>query len=178
MKSVDVPVRRGLDSKQRLLNFFSAKRHKNVVLRVVDLLDMRNEDLAVLLRYIAAVALFDPAKTREMVVQEVDRGLAQENAWRKQWLTRNFPSGWVVLSIDALLEPLDLVGVERLQQALYEYRNVRYSKGEPNRIETCPACEKGRTPNGRKCERCDGAGIEMTFLEMSSDEVRLAEAGQ
>jgi hypothetical protein len=151
----------GLDSKERLLKFFEAKGHLNLVLRVVDMLDMRITSLDYLLHQVS-----------RMVQANVADGMEQTDGWRKRWLLHQFPSGWVVIPIKAVLEPMDLAECEKLQQALHEYRAVRMEKGEPHTIRPCEKC-LGRQ-SGRVCGYCGGEGQTITFEEMSEWETTAA----
>ena len=155
---------RGLDSKDRLLRFFAAKKHNNIPLRVVDILEMRNEEQDYLAR-----ATFK-ALLPERLLDD-----ARVNETRKQWWLRHFPTGWVVLPIDKTLEPMTMEQVQRFQQCMYEYKQVRQHKGEPNRIEDCGHCKGTGRAGGKECDHCGGEGMSITFLEMSPEEQTLAE---
>jgi hypothetical protein len=144
----------GLDSKERLLRFLAAKKHLNLVLRIVDLLELRHTSLDFLLEQVSRVSGPLPAE--------------RQGGWRKQWLLRQFPSGWVVVPIAATLESLDLGQVEKLQQVLYEYRSIRLEKGEPHTIRPCEKC------GGKGCQWCGGEGHTITFEEMSEWETMQA----
>lgn len=160
------PVVRGLDDKRRLLRFFAAKNHRNLVLRVVDMLEMRTDELDHLIKTVVIGALGKPEWPNIMMPMSP-----------KQYLLKWFPGGWVVCPFEDLLNPLDLPAVERLQQSLSEYRAVRYEKGEPNKSEPCQTCQGSGRHAGRTCKGCEGDGLVYTFLEMSEDEARLAEGG-
>jgi hypothetical protein len=149
----------GLDSKERLLKFFEAKGHLNLVLRVVDMLEMRTSSLDYLLGVLAD-------RRKQRAPGEHPPGL------RKQWLLHEFPDGWAVIPIKVVLEPMDLVECEKLQQALHEYRAVRMEKGEPHTIRPCEKC-LGRQ-SGRVCGYCGGEGQTITFEEMSEWETETA----
>jgi hypothetical protein len=155
---------RGLDDKRRLLRFFAAKNHRNLVLRVVDILEMRNDRQDYLIR--AVERLHGPLPAPEPA----------GDGWRKKWLLRKAPTGWVLLDIDTLLEPLELAQVEELQQVLHEYRAVRLEKGEPNRVDDCEKCRGTGRVAGNICKTCDGDGQIITFLEMSPEEIEMAGA--
>lgn len=154
---------RGIDSKRRLLGFFGAKGHHNLVLRIVDVLEMRPGSQALIAGMVA-----------------INRGLTDTQPLAgsslKGWLLHQFPDGHIVLPIDRLLEPLPLREVEKIQVLTAEYHNVRLGKGSPSKTEPCPEC--GGTGFGRgedgKCEHCDGSGRIVTFLEMSDEEIALA----
>jgi len=149
---------RGIDDKRRLLAFFGAKEHKNLVLRVVDVLELSNKEQDYLL------GLFVPDCFEAAV----------KDGWRKRVMLEKFPAGWIVLPIDATLEPMELADVAQLQAVVYHYADIRRQKGEPNRIEDCVKCRgKGRRVGGL-CKDCQGDGKVITFIEMSEEERKLA----
>lgn len=150
MEKIGVP---GLDKKERLLAFFEARGHHNLVLLVVDMLDMRMDQLDYL------IALF---------ADRYEFASRVEPQTRKSWLQFHFPDGSIVCPIVRVLQPMDLHEVEKLQQALFEYRETRIHKGEPVRIDTCDKCQ------GRGCVACSGEGTTTTFVEMSEWETQAA----
>lgn len=142
---------RGIDNKRRLLGFFAARGHRNLVLRMVDVLEMP------IMSQIAVVGL---AQQSLGVIEAVDA--------IKSWVLRKFPSGYIVLPIDKLLEPMELREIEKIQQLISEYRDVRMGKGEPSRREMCPKCA------GAGCANCDNTGSITIFLEMSAEEIDMS----
>jgi hypothetical protein len=158
---------RGMDSKRRLLGFFGAKNHKNLVLRVVDVLELRIESLFEVVKWVCVsreVAIFTDAGRGSM----------------KTAFLRQYPNGFITLPIEPLIDPMTLKEVEVVQQVIAEYRNIRLGKGEPSRTDLCKECGGtgfGLGPEG-KCENCDGTGKIVTFLEMSDEETKLAEGKQ
>ena len=150
---------RGLDKKERLVAFFKAKGHVRLVLRIVDVLELRNVYQDYLIEKCGRVHEL-PAR-RDMT--------------RKAWLLKAFPNGWLTMPIDQLLEPMGLREVERLQSIIFAYADVRRQKGEPHRSEPCPDC--GGSPRSGLCKSCHGDGVVLTFIEMSDEEKRLAEGG-
>lgn len=142
----------GIDDKKKLLAFFGAKQHKNLVLRVVDVLDLGNEAQEFLKRLV--FAFFG--------------GVNWEGS-PKQVFLHYYTAGYMVLPFEAALLPLSLAEIQTLQGVVYGYRDIRRSKGYPMRVDKC-AC------GGRKrCEKCCGVGEIVTFLEMSDEERSLAE---
>lgn len=150
MSEIAIP---GLDKKERLVAFFEARGQHNLVLRVVDMLDMRVTQLDYLIGLIADRTQVPPIL---------------ETQTRKVWLQFHYPDGYVILPIVRVLDPMDLHDVEKLQQALFEYRSARMHKGEPHRIDECDKC------NGRGCTVCGGEGQTITFVEMSEWEMNAA----
>jgi len=148
-------VIRGLDSPEKLREFFRAKGYRNLVLRAVDMLEMRVADLDYLLSVVFPSAGRTPGETH------------------KQFLLRLAnPDGYCIVPWDRLLARADLDFLERLQAALAEYRTVRYHKGEPMRSDPCRTCA-GRQRVG--CHECDGTGVTHTWLELSAEETAFAE---
>lgn len=143
---------RGIDDKRRLLGFFGAKGQKNLVLRVVDIVEM-------------SPAAQSSAMGMVALCQQIPT-FPPGNDWKRWWLSQ-FPSGYVVLPIEKLLDPLPLAEVAKIQQVVAEYRNVRQGKGSPCRKDPCDKC------GGRGCDQCDD-GVVFTFLEMDEAEIALA----
>lgn len=148
---------RGIDDKRRLLEFFGAKEHRNLVLRIVDVLELPNDQVDHLIHLVGKPAM-----------------LAGQDGWRKRHLLNEFPAGWIVLPLDALLEPMELEDVQKLQSVVYQYADIRRQKGEPNRVEPCPRCRGQGRFAGSLCKDCQGDGKVITFVEMSEDEKELA----
>jgi hypothetical protein len=148
-------VLRGIDDAARLLGFFGKKGHLNLVLRVVDVLELIQDDLHWVINVAASYG---------------HRGDTQRlgDGWEKRWLLSKFPSGWVVLPIEQLFASLKFRGLERLQSVIFAYRGIRMAKGEPHRKELCYKC------SGAGCRICDGFGEITTYLEMSEEEILLA----
>lgn len=144
---------RGIDDKRRLLGFFAQKGHHNLVLRIVDVLEMRN-----LARVAGMVAI-----TREVAVCPADNV--------KGWLLEQFPDGYITIPIDRLLDPIALKDVAQIQEVVAEYRDIRMGKGEPSRKEMCPKCA------GLGCDNCHEGSI-FIFLEMSDEEIALARSSK
>jgi hypothetical protein len=153
-------MRRGLDSKEKLLAFFKAKGHRNLVLRNVDLHDLSKNGRVLLLKLVHQTLGFD-----------VPAG-AEDNL--KSQLLEWFPLGYVIIPMEKL-DGLELADLEHVQVVTYEYKNIRLEKGVPHKVETCEAC-KGRGKIGaRECKECLGEGRIITFLEVSDEETELAE---
>ena len=145
---------RGIDSKRRLLAFFAQKEFHNLILRIVDVMELRGEQL------VRVVGM----------VQQIEGGSfeAVSSTTLKQWFLRRFPDGFIALPIDKLLEPLTLRQVEDIQQVVAEYREVRLRKGWPARTDKHAKC------GGAGCRDCDNTGVIITFLEMDPDEIERA----
>jgi len=156
----------GLD-KRRLIAWFGAKEHKNLVLRVVDVLELSNDAQDFVIQLV-----------RSMNGKGSDKHFVSDG-WRKSWLLHYFPNGWVVLSIDELLKPMEFEVLKELQAVLFAYTRIRQEKGEPNRIDACVRCNgtgyRGVTASTGHCKHCEGEGHIITFIEMSSEEKALAE---
>jgi hypothetical protein len=149
-----------IDSTKRLAAFFEAKGHRNLVLRVVDVLDLRfdHQDLI-----IGLAAESYAASPRE------------EQQSRKQWMQRLAPDGYLVLPLAPLLRGIDMEIASRLQEAIYAYTQVRRYKGEPSRTDDCEPCKGTGRVSGAKCGDCGGEGAVITFIEVSPEERVLAE---
>lgn len=155
---------RGIDDKRRLLKFFAAKDHKNLVLRIADVLDMIQEDQNYVMNL---VSLF----------KDMDPWYGDKNR-RKAFFLKNYPDGYIRLPIDAILDPMELPDIEKLQAILYAYVEIRRGKGEPQEVEVCKECRGfGFVTEGRKrtCKACMGEGKIIIFTEMSKREIKLAE---
>lgn len=164
---------RGIDDKRRLLGFFAAKKHVNLVLRVADVLELRNEQQDFLIN--AAVTDNPEINAVEHLAEGKGPG------WRKQWLLTEFPNGYWVRPFDQLLERMSLENVQALQAIVYAYADIRRQKGEPCRIDTCEKCKgigRGsrtfKDGTARPCKDCDGGQV-ITFIEMSPIEQELAQ---
>lgn len=154
-----------IGDKRKLLGFFAEKGHQNLVLRIADVLDLRNDHQDLLIAIINWVLEPEP-RIREMA-----------SGWRKRGLLRVFPGGHIVLPFEELLPKLHMVSIRDLQQVCQEYQQVRMGKGEPSRIDICGKCEGRGALGGKKCKDCDGEGRTVTFLEMSDEERQLAVGG-
>jgi len=153
---------RGIDTPEHLLAFFKAKGHVNMVLRIVDVLELIQDDFLFIKSVVSRVIGADQFGTPKI------------------FFLRLFPKGWIVLPWEKVLEGMKVPDMEKLQSALHAYKEIRWGKGEPNRVDPCPKCNgtgfKG-TGDG-KCENCDGSGKITTFLEMSDEEAAMAEGRQ
>ncbi len=147
---------RGIDDKRKLLGFFAAKHHHNLVLRVCDLIELPL-----------------PSQAELVTLLRVYGGLDPYDAGRepRDFFLHHSMDGYLVVPFAKLLEA-DLPVLQEVQQILYEYRDVRQGKGEPSRMEICE-CE-GHPLFGR-CTKCDGSGKVIVYVEMSDDEKKLAE---
>jgi hypothetical protein len=147
-----------IDDKRKLLGWLAATEHKNLVLRIVDVLELRNDHQDWLIYHAAAIRMVTIAAGSE------------GSGWRKGWLLNQFPNGWIILPFDKLLTPLNMDGIKKLQEIIFAYRGIRLEKGEPNKIEPCEKCNGTCAVGGRPCKHCDGEGQIITFLETSDEE--------
>lgn len=158
---------RGIDDARRLLGFFAAKNHHNLVLRVADVLEMRNDlqDRVAFWRIL-----------RDGDQDQMSSGIWYTPRTRKLWFNRIFPSGWIVLPFRPWLESRSMDYLVLVQEVIYAYADIRRQKGEPCRIDTCAKCGGSGRLSGRRCQECNGEGRIITFIEMSDEEIELAEA--
>lgn len=145
-----------INDKRKLLGFFAAKAHRNLVLRVADLIELplpSQAELVTLLRVYGGLAPFDAGREP-----------------RHFFLHHAF-DGYLVVPFERLLQA-DIPVLAELQQILIEYREVRQSKGEPSKTEVCE-CEGHPLFGG--CPKCHGSGQITVYVEMSDEEKKLAE---
>jgi hypothetical protein len=143
----------GIESKKKLLDFFVAKEHRNLVLHVP-----RLRELPLPIQHeLITILVCDAGFSRELCA---DAG--------RFWI-QNSRDGYLVVPFEKLLGEMDIKTVQRLQLILYLYKEERMGKGEPSRVDVC-TCQK--KPD---CPKCQGQGMITTFLEMSEEEERLAE---
>jgi hypothetical protein len=164
MKDEKITIR-GIDDKRRLLAFFSAKEHKNLVLRVVDVLELRNDEQDYLIRLCGHGM---QSATDEVI------DMRNKSGWRKKELLLKYPNGWIVLPLDDLLDPMGMDEIAKLQAVIYHYADIRRQKGEPHRVEDCARCGGSGRLASRECKFCAGSGRVYTFIEMSDEEKELA----
>lgn len=157
-------MKRGIDDPKRLVAFFDCKSHRNLVLRVVDVLELRNDLQDFLIGLVAE---------GDAVVERLTA--EQANGWRKQWLTRQYPTGYVVMPIKGIIDRIGLEATKVLQELVYAYADIRRQKGEPCRVAKCSQCRGSGRFADRRCQQCDGEGQIITFIEMSDEEKALAE---
>lgn len=158
-------VKQAIDDKRYLLKFFAAKEHRNLVLRIVDVLELRND---------YQDWLIDRCCLGMPMPRDETRDAREASGWRKRILLQTFPGGNIVLPLEELLGPMEMTEVVMLQEICMAYHGIRQEKGEPSRVDPCGKCNgKGRN-YGQKCKDCDGGGKIITFLEMSDEERRLA----
>ena len=147
---------RGIDQKTRLAAFFKAKNHRNLVLRVVDLIRLIQDDQQWMIHFLVKCLSYSEATP-------------QGDNWRKQWFKRNFPTGYIVIPVDAVLQHYSLQELARLQQIVHAVAELRFSDGAITRRETCEKCQ------GTGCSWCGQTGVVETFLEVDATEQALAE---
>lgn len=147
---------RGLDSPQRLLEFFKAKNHKRLVLRTADILQMLAEDQLLLTQLLVKLGRCPDEPGRPLRHRLQELGV----------------NGYLLIPIDLLSSRLTLEDLQQLQAWLTEYQEVRHGRLEPSRTETCSYC------GGKGCQRCGQTGQLMVLLEISDEEQRLAEGGE
>lgn len=154
-------------TKERLLAFFGAKQHENLVLRVVDVMELGNE---------AQDFLIGLAAGGDGTVDVAGKlGEGQANGWRKRWMLREYPRGYMVLPMKRTIEPLSFEALQTLQAIVVGYTRIRLEKGEPSRIDACDKCGGSGRQGQRRCRHCDGEGQITTLLEMSPEEKQLSE---
>ena len=149
-------VVRGIEDKRKLLGFFAAKNHLNLVLRMADLRDLpiaAQHTLAFILRRYCGLLWND----------------AQEPV---EFFMRNSFDGYLVVKFEDVLKA-EMHDIRELQHVLYLYKEVRMGKGEPSRVEPCECVPLATTA---MCQKCNGAGTTTTYLEMADEECQLAEA--
>jgi hypothetical protein len=152
----------GINSKRKLIDFFLKKNHKNLVLRIVDVMDLIQEDRNFLMYHLSQLTGIPFSFGNKQVV--------------KSWFLKVYPSGYVVAPVSEFLDMFDLEGIERLQSILSAYVEVRRGKAYPVREDRCSCCLGiGRLGDKSECPKCFGSGAITTFLEISDEEVLLAE---
>jgi len=152
---------RGIDTPDHLMRFFEAKGHRNLVLRIVDVIELRNEHQQWLYYQVAA---------QRMLTIE---GTPIEGF--KSWFLRQFPQGYIVLPFKGWIPYLSMDQLKTLQDICMSYMGIRFEKGWPSVSDVCAACRgSGKQADGRKCETCMGLGKIYTYIEMSAEEVAMA----
>ena len=146
----------GIEDKRKLLGFFAAKGHHNLVLRIADL-----RELPMPIQF-SLVGMF-----------RVYGGLEWSAGDREpvQFFQRNGLDGYVLVPFEKLLRA-EMIIIRELQYILTVYRDVRRGKGEPSRVDPCECGGKG------SCRKCESRGLITTFLEMAPEERVLAEVQQ
>jgi len=148
---------RGIDNAEHLFRFFAAKGHKNLVLRVADLLELRRVEQERLIKILYGVDFNGPG-SEEFRTEQVCRWLKGAGYMR---------CGYLVIAM-ARLEAFDMVALTELQQIVALYRNVRRGRGEPSELQDHTEC------GGRGCPMCGHTGKIRVFLEVSEEEKQLA----
>ena len=147
-----------LKTPQKVADFFQAKGHHRLVIRLADVFNMRAESQYALARLLVSLG----------AVSEIP-----ENHERlKRALVDLAPAGYVMAPFSAIVRLTQEEAIE-LQGLMAEYRDVRRDAGFPSRSETCDC--KGRD---RRCRACAGAGKVLVLLEMDERERELAEAAE
>lgn len=145
---------RGIDDLRRLKLFFARKGHKNLVLRIADVTEALSPDQANLLAELLRLQIFSDGQYAP--------------PWDYRSLLRLFPSGYLVLPLDRVLEGLELAQVEQLQQLIAVYYDYRARTGAVITTDPCPLCR------GKGCRACMGQGKITVVLEMSQEEAEMA----
>ena len=148
----------GIGNRERLIKFFQARGQRNLVLRIVDVLEQRNDYQDFLIRTIENLELIQAGKTG--VSPTVQKGLQS----RKDFFLGKWPAGWIVLPLVDYLQSMSFDDVVKLQELIYNYQNIRCEKGEPCVVEQCRSC------GGQGCDGCCGMGKTTTLVEMSEEE--------
>jgi len=143
---------KGIDDRKHLFEFFRAKGHRNLVLRVADVIELKPGDQKRLCELVYTSAAVEDARSFL-----IERGA--------------FWDGHLVIPFDQLdVTEVPLEKLLELQAIVYSYLNVRRGKGEPSRVDPCRC---GGKVAG--CKECGGTGATRTFLEVSEEEQRLGE---
>lgn len=132
---------------ERMGQWMLARDQRYIVLRVADVLTMRDNPRRILAQFASIDERTDPRE-----------------AWKSAGAEL---SGYVRVGVAALVT-LDRDGLIALQAALSEYAQGRMSRGTPVRRDTCEKCQ------GRGCNECGGRGFTETLIEMDEHETRLA----
>lgn len=167
--------RGGINDPKKLWAFFAAKGHENLVLRIVDVLELRNDQQDLIIEHAAlAIEGRDPALTSQAAASlSRSRPIDPGDGWRKRWMLRAFPGGYVVIPF-ARFEALTIEQLQQVQQVCFNYHGVRLAKGEPSRVDPCTKCEGRKIISGKPCDWCEGTGKSITFVEMSDEECAIA----
>lgn len=145
---------RGIDDLQRLKLFFARKGHKNLVLRIADVTAALTQEQADTLADLLHLQTFSDGQ--------------YVPPWSYKSLLRLFPSGYLVLPLEKVLEALELSKVEQLQQIIAVYYDYRAKTGAVVTTDPCPLCR------GKGCRACLGQGKITVVLEMSQEEAEMA----
>lgn len=155
------PVR-AMESPKHLYGWFTLKGHKNLVYRMSDVLQLPDKDLAP----------FDTIAIG-LNIGGADAYAEKEPAER---LRSSCPTGYLVVSVEQLFSQpwAEMPLLIELQRSTLLYREIRRQMGYYEHVSPCD-CKGLRDPNkGKRCRSCDGKGETRTILEMSPEEVRLA----
>lgn len=136
---------------ERMGEWMLARDQRYIVLRVADVLTMRDNPRRILARFAS-----------------VDEGKDPNAAWKSAGAGL---SGYVRVGVSALAA-LDRDGLFALQAAVSEYVQGRLSRGMPVRRDACETCQ------GRGCNECGGRGFTETLIEMDEHETRLSQGGE
>jgi hypothetical protein len=150
-------ILRGIDTPERLLEWCRAKKHKNLVLRTADIFELAPLDQEALAELLQKA--YHPAPAGGQTLRLWYQGLGRH----------------VVTPIAALLERLDMADLSRLQEILSYYVEGRRMKGEPSKTEDCDCTDGGKTSPRPDCRLCEGRGRLHVLLEVTDEELRLAE---
>jgi hypothetical protein len=157
----DKPILRGLDSPEHLRAWMEAAGREFLVLRVADILAMREDDQRLALEWIAIAC-----------GGEAIQGL--EGTMLRSHIQGAGINGYIRIPRDGICS-LSLDDLQVIQQWLSVYRDTRLGKGEPSRIDPCERCRGRGKISGMDCPICGGEGKILTFLEISDEEAAISE---
>jgi len=150
---------RGIDDPVRLRRFFEEKRQTNLVLRVADVMALREDDQVLLLLLLERFGTPAP-----------------EHPTREGRLQRAGTNGYILISTADLCR-LDLEELQVVQALIHSYREIREGKGEPSAIESCDCTADRRRAPDPRCRMCSGTGELLVLQELSPEERELAGGG-
>lgn len=156
---------RGMDTPQRLRRFFEAKGHRNLVISTAVVMDLPLPHRAALLDLLHAADL-----------RTAPSGPAPDDGYRRQ-LQQMGVGGYLTVPIDTLCERLSIEQLERLQEWVCVYRDLRQARGEPVKMEVCECTQQNgqQRPPKANCPKCAGSGQIQVVVEMSAEEIALAQ---
>lgn len=148
---------RGLNSPDRVLQFFLKKKHKYIVIEIADLLKMDLPSKAEFLDLLYQLGL-EPEPS----------GSPPIDAYRSRIQRLGF-NGYLRVNIQLLCKTLSIEKLQQLQKWLSLYREIRKEQNKPIQMEICE-CQ-----SNPKCNICGGQGEIKILTEMSHIEEQLAQ---